>query len=321
MFDGFKSEHGYLLPDAWLNNRRLDFAETISMRTGERIPEPLKARHEGLLFEIIPKQRNPDHSYLVLQGSLHKYFNGGDHNHNDFTLSDVQGVISSLKDFSIVPELAGLRNLEFGINLRLGFPARRLIRSIVCLGNDPFEQMNIRRMDLGRWCDRTEYRVKIYDKGRQSNLKVNDLVRIELAVKRMRYLSRFGIRSLDDLTDPRKVSQLGDHLAGVFSQIILYDHGINRNQLTPRERERLAYFLNPNYWQGLERKKRYKKRLRFEALKSKYSASDLQKDIAILIVKKWEYLVGYHQEREVQKSQDLESFGSTYGGGRFHPYM
>ena len=71
----------------------------------------------GLEFKIY------DTGTITLSGSLHKYWNHGAHNYNDFNKEAVLWVLSDLKHkFNIIPEQCILKCLEIGINITPPIP-------------------------------------------------------------------------------------------------------------------------------------------------------------------------------------------------------
>lgn len=317
MIDGFKSEHGYLLPNVWLDNEALFFPLTIDERTGERIAVTRKAEYQGLTFEIVPSSRNPDITRQFLRGSLHKYFNGGRGNHNDFSLDDVRQTVKSLAGhFGIEPNRAVLRGLEFGVNIRLPFPVKQILDSIICYNNKPFQGMNLRHLKIGKQIVRDEYSLKIYDKGKQSGLETENLLRVEMAVRKMRYLSRLNIVTLADIAIPEKMAGLGQHLVKTFNEIIMEEPSINQANLTDQERVKLTYFLNPRFWEQLPLHKRYKQRRKFEALKTRRGTFNLQENVSNIIFQKWEQLLGNKAEKGGYFHPDSEG-GKHFGGVMF----
>lgn len=117
MIDGVKFEVS-INPKEWLNNRYLEFFCYTSTKTGEQMDNTLVAKHKGLKFFIIKSKKYKGKYYCEVRGSLHKYFNNGKHNTNDFTIKDLKTVINDLhKKFNINPKTAILRNVEFGVNI------------------------------------------------------------------------------------------------------------------------------------------------------------------------------------------------------------
>jgi len=113
----------------------LDWEQIVHIRTGE--VKEYRAIYNGLTFQII------NYQYLNISGSLHKYWNssqgGGLQNYNDFTFSDLTGVIMELcRSFDLLPENCLLENIEFGVNVCPQVPVKEILRSAINLKGKPF---------------------------------------------------------------------------------------------------------------------------------------------------------------------------------------
>ena len=126
MFDFHKSIITGIDFTALIKNELLNFSTPVNTETGEIAKNTKTATCKNLLFEIV------NDTYFNLQGSFHKYHNGGEHNYNDFAATDNLNVLIDLhENFSINPFLATLNNLEFGVNVLLPFTAKELLNSII----------------------------------------------------------------------------------------------------------------------------------------------------------------------------------------------
>ena len=100
-------------------NPLLDFYDNINLKTGElktvnrhgnKITPYKNAFYNGLEFRIY------DSGTITLSGSLHKYWNNGAHNYNDFNFEAFKGVLRELNTtFNIVSENCILKCLEIEI--------------------------------------------------------------------------------------------------------------------------------------------------------------------------------------------------------------
>ncbi len=80
MFDFIKTNVKEINPDELTNNPLLNFDITVD---SEGTVKKRVAEFKDLNFKII------DEKYININGSVHKYFNGGFHNYNDFTISNL----------------------------------------------------------------------------------------------------------------------------------------------------------------------------------------------------------------------------------------
>ena len=77
-------------PDLYKNDR-LDFKSRFSHSTSEIEPWRI-AKYKGLQIKVAPT------GHVYLSGSVHKFFNGGEHNSNDYTFSDYRHTLDMLND-------------------------------------------------------------------------------------------------------------------------------------------------------------------------------------------------------------------------------
>ena len=194
MIDGVKIDVPNLHPDKWRANNLLDFYTLANTTTGELKDGTEIAHYKGLTFVITASKAYLNRVYCSLRGSLHKYFNNGKSNANDFSHSDLVGVIYDLfTKFGIDPNTAVLRNLEFGVNIYTSISAKSLINNLVALHSDAFTEFKVNGSKIGKGIGKQRYKLKVYDKGKQENLTIQNLVRVEIAVKKMHYLNPYDI--------------------------------------------------------------------------------------------------------------------------------
>ncbi|MCV6629190.1 MAG: hypothetical protein OIF50_04950 [Flavobacteriaceae bacterium] len=291
MIDGVKIDVPNINANKWLNNRLLNFYTYTNTTTGELLDGTLIAKYRGLKFFITQSAKYHNKTYCSVRGSLHKYFNKGRHNANDFTIKDLQSVIIELQQkFNIEPTTAILRNVEFGVNIHAPTTANELLKNLVCYGNYPFVILKIESITLGKVVRKQQNSLKIYDKGLQYDLPTKNLLRFELAVKKMVFLKPYNIKTLSDLTSKSKIEPLGSLLLSYWDDIIYYDKKVNWKQLTPFERKKLLYYATPRNWEDFTRVQRYRAKKHFKALMHQYSTSTTHKDISQIIAQKVENL-------------------------------
>ncbi len=283
MFDGFKIDVP-ISAKVWFENPRLDFYTYTNTKTGELLDGTLVAKYRGLKFFIIQSVKYSNKTYCTVRGSLHKYLNKGKHNANDFTIEDLQTVLVDLQNkFSINPETAILRNIEFGVNINTPVTATELLKNLVSYGNYQFGKLSLDSIVVGKSINQQRNDLKIYDKGKQLDMPVQNLTRIEIAVKKMVFLKPYDITTLADLTNIAKIKPLGGLLVSYWNDIIYYDKKVNWKQLSPFERKKLLYYATPRNWQDFNRMQRYRAKQHFSELMQKYSPSTTHKKISDLI--------------------------------------
>lgn len=287
MIDGIKIDVHSLHGSKWLSNKLLHFHTYTSIETGELLDGTIVAKYKGLKFFITQSTKYENRVYYSVRGSLHKYFNNGNHNANVFSFYDLQNVIRELQEkFSINPKTSTLRNIEFGINVITPIDAKEVLKSLVCYGKYNFGTLKIEGLIVGKRIVKQQSSLKIYDKGKQYQ-KATNLVRFEIVVHKMVYLKKYGIVTLSDLQDLGKLEPLGNVLLNYWNDVIYYDKKIDWKRLTEFERKKILYYATPRNWLDFEIKQRYRAKKHFKELINQYSTSRIHKEIYNLISSKW----------------------------------
>ncbi len=301
MIDGIKILNLPVIIDKLLKNDLLQFPNAIT-DDGEVLNKPRHAEYRSLLFTI--KNNN-----VKLKGSLHKYFNSGLHNYNNFYFSNLLNTLIDLfEKFKINPNTTVLNNVEFGVNIFTPFPPEVLLNAIIHYKGTPFHPFNINGAK-GIECEKENFIIKIYDKSHQYNLP-EYILRFEIKAIRMKFFvdNRAKINVLSDLLNIDNLIKLKTILIAGFDEILIYDNSIKENKLNATERLILSNGRNSKHWEELKpkskefgnnknlyyrrtRKKYYRELERFKKIISKYSTSTLQKDISFLIESKFNELL------------------------------
>jgi hypothetical protein len=124
-------------------NPLLDFFDNINLSTGEikttnrqgnKVTPYKSANYRGLEFKIY------DSGTVTLSGSLHKYWNSGAHNFNDFNFEAFLCVLNDLKTkFTLVLDNCILKCLEIGINIIPPIPTNHILDYCFLHKTNPFE--------------------------------------------------------------------------------------------------------------------------------------------------------------------------------------
>ena len=239
-------------PDILGANPLLDFYDNINISTGEikttnrhgQIITPFKnALYNGLEFKIY------DNGTITLSGSLHKYWNKGAHNYNDFNFNAFTDVLNDLKSkFNIVLENCILKCLEVGINIIPPLPTNQILDYCFLHKTKPFE--NIINSDEGKYkqVQHSQYIIKIYNKALHYKSKEFDIqteiLRFEIKYKKMQKLNEQGIYNLKDLFE-YGLHNFKDEVLTEFNNILFYDNTIQSDS------KQLVHYKNPLYWIGL----------------------------------------------------------------------
>jgi hypothetical protein len=301
MIDGIKSLHPYLLPEVWDNSSLLGFGITVDRETGEVMSAARIAIYKGLRFEMRPAITG-NSTTLMLNGSLHKYYNQGEHNANDFPFSALLSTITELSTtFGIEPSMATLHGLEVGVNIKLPFSPLRVFKQVVCYRNKPFTQIDKHNKRLGFICCLCDYEVKLYDKQAQSKQLGGYVLRFEIKVKKMRYLRPYQIFTMADLTNGDKIYKLLHLLIEVLQGIVFFDYSIDPKKLTRRELKQYLIFGNPVSWQTMNKCMLTRNRQRLNDLMHKHSRRQLKALLTGWIFDTWNGL--FNGSIEAEKMQ------------------
>lgn len=313
MIDGVKILVSSLVAEKWLNNAYLQFTARVNMRTGE-IGNTLTAKYNGLLFTI----KNDENGKVLngfVSGSLHKYFNEGKHNANTFTFENLQNVVNDLRQkFGINPETAILKNLEFGVNINTPESVRVLLNSFVAYENRMFIPILNGNKLTGWELKRQQYRIKIYDKGKQFNLS-DKIMRIEYAVKKMEYLKKYGIKTLQDCTDIGKLKPLGVLLVSFWDKVIFCDENrIQWDKMSYKKRAMLNEYRIPIKWQCYTPEKRKQANAQFRGIIKRFSTSTTMEEIKRNTANIWAISEGvgaFNYDDEVSEPVSIDSPKNT----------
>lgn len=184
-------------------NPLLDFFELINTKTGE-CNFYKSAYYNGLLFKIYDATQKTYYRRLTVEGSLHKYWNDGEHNFNDFGIVEVNLVVNDLQSkFGIDIKNCVLKQLEIGVNINPPVNTKQVLKACIRYKTNDFKW--VYTSDEGNYIQAINQRhfIKIYDKkthyANQGFEIDNDIMRIEKKWRKMVELNNRGIFTLKDL--------------------------------------------------------------------------------------------------------------------------
>ncbi len=230
-------------------NPLLDFYSNVNESTGEiertnrkgqQITPYKNAFYFGLEFKIY------DTGLITLSGSLHKYWNSGAHNYNDFNFEAFLCVLNDLKyKFNITSEQSILKCLEIGINIIPPIPTNQLLDYCFLHKTKPFEvQFN---SDEGKYkqVQHSQYIIKIYNKAlhyKSKGFEIDtEIMRFEIKYTKMQKLNERGIFTLQDLAN-YGLHNFKDEVLNEFNNILFYDNTIQSKSRS------ISNYKNPLYW-------------------------------------------------------------------------
>ena len=293
-------------------NPLLSFKNESDNETGEL--EKQRAKYKNLKFLIYPTGKT------IIEGSIHKYHNAGEHNHNDFGFEQIVETIADISQkFGFDAKEASLHGLEFGVNIRLGRNPSTILNMIVCYGNNTINKMIISDgVGHGIMSKQSNYYVKIYNKSLQYGTDEH-ILRVEDKIIRMRQIANLGINTLHDLTDRNKVASLGNILFAMFDMLIIHEP-VRLNELSKPELKLYEQAGNPRFWEGLNGSQRYKKKENYRAIIERYSTAQIKENIKQKVVEKWhELLKSGDNLTGIIETPKSDNFTGSIGGK--HRYL
>jgi hypothetical protein len=237
----------------------LEFYEMTNVETGEIMDGVFEAKYCGLEFFVYPSGR------VKIQGSLHKFWNDGVHNYNEFTLQDVISTIRRLEYlFELDSHSTRVANLEFGLNIDTPFAPNELLNNLIIYKNIPFSPMKTKGRGKGKEAPLSQYCIKIYNKGAQYN-QIENILRFEKKVTKMTNITKGNVLLLSDLMNKDFAEERFKELISCFEDVLI-DEKIEETRLTKVERSTYNKGSNPLFWGKATRKQRFVARSIFNSI-------------------------------------------------------
>jgi hypothetical protein len=237
-----------IAPDNLEQNILLDFHYKVNSKTGE-LGKYKNAYFKGLEFRIFEQTKTHPEQRITVEGSLHKYWNNGAHNFNDFGLVEVNSVLADLQlKFNIQPDNCILRQLEIGVNINPPINTKTLLKQ--CLIHKTNRLKWVFTKDEGNYIQAQHQRhiLKLYDKKthykKKGFLIEHEILRMEIKYLKMHDLNKKGIQTIADLLN-YGLYNFRPELLKHWGNVIFYD--FKALQGTKYEHR----YSNPNYWESL----------------------------------------------------------------------
>jgi len=279
---------------------------------------------ETLNFNGLRISKNKHDGY-VINGSLHKFSNGGEHNADDYFLSDFKNTLNQLfEEIGLNPEITIVNGFEFGCNIKLPFnPNEALQRIILHKFNSGNNKRNYKEFEY------KNYSFKIYNKSELTNIEPfqsGNILRVEVKVSRMEYLKNKFVycKVLSDLLEVSVWERLEQILIETINECLFIDLLESEiNGLSNKETIMYLKYINPLFWENLhENRKMYsRERERCETFLKRHSKSTLKTDIVKLIsakcyelrdktisetiVKKWDEITVFQSENKTANCPEI----------------
>lgn len=252
---------------------------------------PIKANFENMEIIIREKTAEIKHSLHMLNNILN---NDGKHNYNDFTYSDLVHTIDVLTEKIPTSNNTSITRLEFGLNINIDVPAKRIIENNVVMHKEVFHNENNKyagRGELKRFVH-AQYQIKVYDKQLQYGIEEHTL-RFEIVFKSKSLLRSLGVDTLEDLKNKEVLRNLFSYLLKRYAEMRIID---DFDSVKPKSDLAELYKLtNPLYWNVHLKKKglttRYNKKYQLDSLLEKHKLLETKNMIFISLQEKFEYLI------------------------------
>lgn len=234
------------------------------------------AFHKNLRFEVFINPKTGK-IRIYLKGSLHKYYNDGIHNYNEFNIGSYKWVLNDLyQKFGIDPCKSNFRHLEYGLNLiSLPFPTALINENMLFESGKgkPFKIFKYKAQDKTSDFKTTDKRntntIKSYDKAKHQDQEGN-IYRLECKTDRASLLKSIGLTHTNDLLNPDVVFKLGEKLISFWDDIVIFDWTIRENELSKDDQMKLKDWSNQKYWSQLNNQTRDKNRNKFSRELAQY---------------------------------------------------
>ena len=256
MFDFIKLSKRISSEEKERLKQNIDFEVNVVEPTGEvisRLPNGKKVKqHRECWLKNIKIKLYPN-CYTEISGSIHKFFNNGLHNYNQYSIKDVKQTISLLSEqMGININEFKVDAVEIGCNLTPPILSQEIIQNSLMFKRYSFQSRICSDEGSYKQANLYEYAIKLYDKRKHYELKNHDvgeeILRFEIKINKMRKLSSFSVYHLTDLVN--KLNKIKDILPELWSDVLLYDPTMDK-----MTKEKTIRYANVNYWIELKEKK------------------------------------------------------------------
>lgn len=230
-----------------LDNPLLEFTDIYDQK-GKRKGRYKQAKLKNLIIKLYYDEKEDEKfSRITIEGSLHKYWNNGEHNYNDFGLKELLSVIKDIEEkLGIMLGDCKILQLEIGVNLKVDFKVEDFIRGCLFHSKKPIEKAYTKQEGHYYLASHQRYKVKIYNKGLQYRLK-EELLRFEIKYNNMEDLRKVEqIYTVNDLLE-LALDNFIPILKKTWNEVLFYEKALFENT------KYKDTYSNPNYWIGLEK--------------------------------------------------------------------
>ncbi|OHX66721.1 hypothetical protein [Flammeovirga pacifica] len=265
--------------------RKIGFSFAGNEETGELYPVR-SAWYKGLKLII---RESKGKTYCEIKGSLHKFWNDGEHNSDTYTYQNYLDTLPKLQnELGVNPSFARLHNLEYGINVNTPIQAEKVLKGLIAYKNKGFEGVTIDNKFYYASISNRQYKIKAYDKGKQQHKKDNGktlnrkLLRLEFHYNKMEQINKMGVYTLQDLANKEVFAKFGERLLSVWGDSVFIDRSNNSmrlKEMTEAKRTRFYSLLDSKRWNEFTNVQRSRKLKVWRELMVSYSNSLVQTSI------------------------------------------
>ena len=264
-----KAEDKFRFEKSIDSNELVTLKSTFDVHTGVANDYPKMGTLKNMEIRITEKG-------AIVKGSMHKYYNLinglGDQNYNDFSFEQWEIAIEDLcKKLDIDKEQTKITNLEFGFNIPIQMNIKTLIESHIIMYDlkDHNRKHNFRGRGSYKEFEKTDYALKVYDKGKPNFILNKNILRMELKITGSRYLKKLGIVNLNQL-GVHAFKDLFRAFLTHYNKLMIVDSlkapkGIREDQLIL-----FKNCINPNHWSEINTLEKKETRREFNKLIKKY---------------------------------------------------
>ena len=176
-------------------------------------------------------------------GSIHKYYNNGIHNYNDFDFKNFNNSINELLTVLKIKSIdCKLCAIEIGLNIIPVIPTNTFLDNCFLHSVKPFKELGGKARY--KQSEHSQYKVKIYNKALQYNCK-SEILRFELKFIKMQRINKLGYYTLNDISN-KGFKPFGIEIIKEFENLLYYDSTLqNINE------SKLLKYSNPSYWRSI----------------------------------------------------------------------
>ena len=308
--------------EIWKEQTLIQFSNPINIDTGEmrtkkrndQIVTIFRGKWETFELKVTEVKYIKTGSkiyYLKIKGSLHKnHFYGK--NFQLFNWVDLQTQIHHICETLLIdPNKAQISTIEVGVNIVPPFNVTSFLKAnVIDYKGKEFKRYKAdrNRIELGLFCDLSQYQVKLYDKGLQNNLE-NNLMRFEKRFRRMQIPKNKGVLYLSDLLDIQKVKNLKPLIVDAWKNLLIYDIENLKGKALESDYELVLNGKNPRYWEeikSINRDKYNYQRGKFKKIVLKYG-NNYHSIVLDLVEKEWDSLLNNSTNLPIVKSVEFHN--------------